>query len=78
VLVCFYGVSWYADKSWVDSGLYNIYEEAVNLGVLFDFLSIGSLVLIPIITISKHMRYNTSYQIVFCSLKHNKDTLVSV
>ena len=53
MLVCFYGVSWYADKSWVDSGLYNIYKEAVNLGVLFDFLSIGSLVIIPIICMNR-------------------------
>ncbi|XP_063417203.1 uncharacterized protein LOC134699538 [Mytilus trossulus] len=51
VLVCFYGFSWLLDRRWITTGLYILDEETINIGVLFDFLKISLLALIPIISI---------------------------
>ncbi|CAG2209053.1 unnamed protein product [Mytilus edulis] len=53
VLVCFYGFSWLLDRRWITTGLYILDEETVNIGVLFDFLKISLLALIPIISINR-------------------------
>ncbi|XP_052067719.1 uncharacterized protein LOC127706996 isoform X2 [Mytilus californianus] len=53
VLVCFYGFSWLLDRRWITTGLYILDEETVNIGVLFDFLKISLLAVIPIMSINR-------------------------
>ncbi len=55
VLVAIYGLSSIMDRRWVTDGLWNVSEAGLNIKRTFDFLSIGLLVLMPIIVLNRFM-----------------------
>ena len=62
VLVPIYGLSWVIDRSWVTSVLYKVREGSLNIGLTFDFLAIGLLVLIPIIVLNRFLGIGTVFK----------------
>ena len=55
VLVSMYGLSWVMDRYWITLGLHTLYNSSMNLGVLFDLLTICCLVLIPVICMNRFL-----------------------
>lgn len=53
VLDCFYAYTWLLDRTWITSGLHDIWRGTINVGVLFNFLRTAFLALIPIICVNR-------------------------
>jgi hypothetical protein len=62
VLVPIYGLSWVVDRSWVTVGLNAVSEGSLNIKLTFDFLTIGLLVLIPIIVLNRFLGIGTVFK----------------